>query len=131
MAPLIAKAIKPIGKRRLQPLHASDEVSPRRFHREVEMIAHDHERMEQPLTTSAGREETCFKCGLGTRVREYPAAIIAAIDDVIDRAGEFEAKFVGACCVATTFGPLSSPTSSMMQPQSMGAVRRDTHLGKR
>ena len=56
MAVDAALPIEAIGKSRLEPLHARDEVPGGRFHGEVEMISHDDKRVEGPATSFARLE---------------------------------------------------------------------------
>ena len=90
MAVLAPQAIEPGRKRRLQPLHPRHEVSLRGFDREVKVISHDDEGVQQPLAPCTRLEEAGLECGPGARVSKDPGAVVSAIDDVINRAWEFQ-----------------------------------------
>lgn len=86
----IPEAVESIRKRRLQPLHAGDEVSLRRFKRQVKVIPHDDKAMEEPSAPCTRFEEAGFERGLGRFVLENPTPVIAAIDHVIDCPGKLQ-----------------------------------------
>jgi hypothetical protein len=93
MPALVAEAVEATGEGRLQPLHAADQVPEGRFQREVEMIAHDHKRVQQPRTALARLEEGPLKRGPRFLLAENPRAIISPVNDVVNRARELESKF--------------------------------------
>jgi len=78
--------------RALQPVHPFDQVRLGRLDGEVVMIAHEHIRVHMPAHQIA-RLAKCFEKRLGfADGEEKIAAVIAAIDDVIDRSGKLDAQ---------------------------------------
>ena len=49
-----AKPVEAIGECSLEPLHASDQIPVRSFDREMIVVAHDDEGMEEPVGFLAG-----------------------------------------------------------------------------
>lgn len=92
---LITEAIETIGEGGLKPLHAGNKVAFGGFEREVEMVAHEDVGMEAPAGFAAGFPEAGREGGAGGGGGEDISAVITAIDDVVNGAGVFEAKFAG------------------------------------
>ena len=90
---LPAKPIVAIGKRGLQPLHSRRQIARRRLHGQMEMIAHDHIRMQHPVRPRAGVKHAGLERVAGPRRAERPDAAIAPIDHMVNRAGKFESQF--------------------------------------
>ena len=95
MPSLVAKPVEAAGESRLQPLHAGDEISEGCFQREMEMIAHDHERVQEPRTALTRLEQRRLKGRPCFLVAKNPGAIISPVDDVVNRAREFESQLAG------------------------------------
>ena len=71
-------------------------LSPKRsFDGQVEVVRHDHERVQQPGAAFARLEQARFKCGFCSDVVENPRAIIPAIDHMVDRAGILHSQSKG------------------------------------
>ena len=85
-----AKPVEAIGESSLKPLHASDQIPVRSFDREMIVVAHDDEGMEQPVRFLAGLEQAALKRSARFLVAKNLGAVVAPIQDVIARAGKFE-----------------------------------------
>ena len=85
-----AQPVEAIGEGRLEPLHASDQIRVRSFDREMIVVAHDDEGMEEPVGFLAGLEQAGLKRGARFLVVKNLGAVVAAIQDVIARTGKFE-----------------------------------------
>ena len=82
--------VEPIGKSRLQPLHACDEVALGGLDGQVVVIRHDDERVQPPPAAFARLKEAGPKRGSRRSRLENPATVVPAIDDVIQGPGELE-----------------------------------------
>ena len=80
-------------KVRLQPLPAGDEIAQRSLERQMEVVSHDHKRVQQPLAAFACLEQARLERGAGGDLTKNPRAIVAAIDDMVNRTGKFESEF--------------------------------------
>ncbi len=73
MAVLAPQTIEPGRKRRPQPLHPRHEVSLRGFDREVKVISHDDEGVQQPLAPCTRLEEAGWNADRAPESRKIQA----------------------------------------------------------
>lgn len=92
MTVLAPKSVEAARERGLQPVQPGDEVAARRLKDQVVVIRHDDEGMQHPRAFLAGFEQARFERGASPRITKNPRAIIAAVDDVVNGAGKFDAK---------------------------------------
>jgi hypothetical protein len=92
---LTSKPVESRHPRSLQPFHAHAQIRFRSLKREVEMIAHDHERVNAPAKLHSRLHQTPFKGCRSSAGVEQVAAIVASIDDVVVCAAEFQPQFSG------------------------------------
>ena len=79
----------------LQPVHPLAEVRERGGEGQVEVVAHGREGVDHPIEPLAGFSQRAFErpgCAWGG---ENIPAIVAAIDDVINRVGKLDTKSTG------------------------------------
>ena len=108
-----AKPVEAIGKGGLEPLHACDQIPVRSFDREMIVVAHDDECMEEPVGFQAGLEQAVFKRSARFLVAKNLGAVVAAIQDVITCAGKFEpqlSRHVGKLASVETRATLNVKT---------------------
>src|SRR5688572_4182071 len=85
-----SKPVEAIGECGLEPLHASDQIRVRSFDREMIVVTHDNEGMEEPVGFLAGLEQAVLKRSARFLVAKNLGAVVAAIQDVIACTGKFE-----------------------------------------
>lgn len=79
-------------ERALQPFHPCAQVWVGGFEREVKMVPHHDQGVNAPAAANGGFAQTRFEGARGIGGGENIAPIVAAIDDVIARPGEFQTK---------------------------------------
>lgn len=92
MAGLMAKPIVAIGKRRLQPLHSSNEIPFRGLEGQVKMITHYRIRVQHPLRPDARFEQAGLKGVTRTFVFKGTNPPMAAVDHMINCPGKFQSQ---------------------------------------
>ncbi len=105
-------ASEPIETRRprsLQPLHVVTQVWLRRFHGQMEMIAHHDERMQPPAKCCAGFQQAPLERHRRSLAREQIASVIAAIDDVVTGPGKFQSQLARHDVNASRRAPALNP----------------------
>jgi len=90
MAPFAPQFVKPVGKGGLQPLHPRDQISVRRFHRQMVVVAHHHECVQHPVRFRAGLEQARLKRRPGSLRLEYMHPVVAPIEHMVDRTGKLQ-----------------------------------------
>ena len=93
MAALAPQPVKAVGKRRLQPLHARDQIAGGCLQRQVVVVAHHHKRVQYPARLPARLEQAGLKREPRFFTRKDVRAIVAAIDDVITGPRELQPQF--------------------------------------
>src|SRR5690625_1824735 len=96
MTSLVAKPIKSVRKRALQPLHSSHQIRLRRLERKVVVIAHEHIREKPPTATLSDLKQTLFKSFATPAEHKKIPPVISAVEHVIHRTGIFYAVFARA-----------------------------------
>ena len=76
-------------------MHAVVEVGYGRSESQVKMIAQEAEGMDLPVESDAGIAEGAFECLGGTHRGEQVAAIVSAIDDMVNCSRKLNAKASG------------------------------------
>ena len=95
MSTFAPQLVEPVGEGRLEPLHAGHEVALRRLQREVVVVAHDDERMQDPAGLGAGLEQTGLKGHLGLVRLEEIRPVVPAVDHMVARSGKLQTEFAG------------------------------------
>src|SRR2546430_14978301 len=85
-------AVKPRGVSAEEPFHAQNEVRQRRFEDEVKMVRHEAIGMNLPARFAAAFAERFKKTDAIVVIQQDSFAAIAAVHDVIESAGIFDAK---------------------------------------
>src|SRR5690625_3964321 len=95
MTSLVAKPIKSIRKRPLQPLHPRHQVRLRRLDREMVVIAHQHIREKPPVAPLNDLKETFLKSLTTPAKHKKIPPVISAVEHMIHRTGIFYAILSG------------------------------------
>ena len=110
---LTAKPVEAIGEGSLEPMHASDQIRIGSLDRQMIVVAHDDEGMEEPVGFLAGLEQAVLKRSAGFLVAKNLGAVVAPIQDVIACAGKFEpqlSRHLGKLASVNTGGTLDVET---------------------
>jgi hypothetical protein len=86
-------AIEARGKRTLEPLHPLHKIRSDRFQRQVIVIAHDGVRVNSPIVPHARFRQCRFERLRRTYSLEHVMAVIAAVEDMIQRTGVLNSQF--------------------------------------
>ena len=89
---LTAKPVEAIGEGSLEPMHASDQIRIGSLDRQMIVVAHDDEGMQEPVGFLAGLKQAVLKRSARFLVAKNLGAVVAAIQHVIARTGEFESQ---------------------------------------
>ena len=89
--------IKSFGVNAAQPFHPGDQVGPWRFQDEMKVIGHEAVGMHFPVGLRPGLREGFEKEFAILVGAKYVVALVAAIHDVIHRAGIFYSELTGHC----------------------------------
>src|SRR5437868_6664057 len=112
MSALISKGVESIGKRRLQPLHAGDEVASRSFERQMLVVVHHDSGVEQPFTALSGGQPTRFEGCFGFFFDEDPRPIIPRLTTWYSAPGNSSRSFRAARSSAWPFSECHVMTPS-------------------
>lgn len=93
MAVLRTEAVEADRECGLKPVHSLDEIRCRGGQREVEVVAHDNERVQLPTETQAGFAERLLKGSRRPLALEYVAPVVAPIYDMVGGSRKLQAEF--------------------------------------
>ena len=87
-----AQLVEPVGKGRLQPLHAGHQVALRCFQGHVVMVTHQHIGVQQPAGFVAGFEEAPFKRPLRSFSLKNVRPVITPVDHMVTGSRKFQSQ---------------------------------------
>jgi len=93
MSALGPRPVEPGRKRALQPMHSFHQIRPRRFQREMEVIAHQSKRVQLPPRLLARLKQTPLERLRGRRQFKHVAPVVSAVNDVVNRAFVLDSRF--------------------------------------
>ena len=90
---LVPKPIESSREGALQPMHPFNQVRPRRFHRQMKMIAHDRICEKPPSGLLAGLVQALFeRPGRSDGLKDI-TPVVTTIDHMVDRPFKLQSRF--------------------------------------
>ena len=105
MSALLAKPIEPGGKRALQPMHTRDQIWLGSFERKVEVVGQESIRVQSPRMELARFGDRGFESLRGSDGCEDITAIVAPVDDVVERSPKLNSQSSSHAICSTDFHP--------------------------
>jgi len=105
--------VEPAGVGAEQPFHPGDQVGSRGFEDEMKMVRQETPTVDLPAGLAAGFAQSIEEPLAIAVVAEDGFAPVAAVQDVVNRAGVLHAEFPGHAAGCPNAGRKSTPYSLM------------------